>query len=171
METWDAIVSRRNVRNFSDQPIPKVDLDRILEAGRRTPSAMNRQPWDFVVSTDRDQLVELAKCWQGAGHVATSAATITVITPIVEGTRDRDMNQYDLGQASITMMIAAADLGIGSAHAVVEDQDLARRILGFPTDSYAAYFVALGYPADRPLTPIKKPTRRSFEDVVHHGGW
>ena len=171
METWDAIVSRRNVRNFNDQPIANVDLERILEAGRRAPSAMNRQPWDFVVSTDREQLVALAKCWQGAGHVATSAATITVVTPIVEGTRDRDMNQYDLGQASITMMITAADLGIGSAHAIVEDQDLARQVLVLPTDSYAAYFIALGYPTDRPLTPIKKPTRRPFDDVVHRGGW
>lgn len=171
METWDAIVSRRNVRNFKDQPIPDVDLERILEAGRRSPSAMNRQPWDFVVSTNRTQLIELAKCWQGAGHVATSAATVTVITPIVESSRDRDMNQYDLGQASMTMMIVAADLGIGSAHAIVEDQDLARRILGFPGDRYAAYFIALGYPADRPLAPVTKLTRRAFDEVVHHGGW
>ena len=171
METWDAIVSRRNVRNFSDKTIPEADLRRILEAGRRTPSAMNRQPWDFVVSTDLAHLVELAKCWPGAGHVATSAATITVVTPIVDNDRDAALNQYDLGQASMTMMIAATDLGIGSAHAFVEDQDLARRILRFPDDRFAAYFISLGYPADRPLTPIRKPTRRAFEDVVHDSAW
>jgi nitroreductase len=171
METWDAIISRRNVRNFTDQTIPEVDLNQILEAGRRTPSAMNRQPWDFIVSTDREHLVELAKCWPGAGHVATSAATITVVTPVVENARDAALNQYDLGQASVTMMIAATDLGIGSAHAVADDQDLARRILGFPDDRHAAYFISLGYPADRPLSPIKKPTRRPFDDVVHKDAW
>jgi len=53
----------------------------------------------------------------------------------------------------------------------VRDQDLAREILGFPEDRYAAYFIALGYPADRPLTPVKKLTRRSFDDVVHRGRW
>ena len=171
METWDAITSRRNVRNFNPDPIPDADLDRILEAGRRTPSAMNRQPWDFVVSIDREQLQGLARCWQGASHVARSAATITLVTPRTDNPRDAGMNAYDLGQASITMMIAAADLGIGSAHAVVEDQQLARSILGFPEDRYAAYFIALGYPADRPLAPIKKLTRRPFDEVVHRASW
>jgi nitroreductase len=44
METWDAITSRRNVRDYTDQPIADADLDQILEAARRTPSAMNEQP-------------------------------------------------------------------------------------------------------------------------------
>ena len=171
METWDAITSRRNVRTYTDAPIPDDAIDRILEAGRRTPSAMNRQPWDFVVTTDRDQLAELAKCWQGAGHVASSAATITLVTPITDNARDAGMNAYDLGQASITMMIAAADLGIGSAHAVVQDQPLARSILGFPEDRYAAYFIALGYPLDRPLAPVSSLNRRPFREVVHRERW
>ena len=171
METWDAIISRRNVRQFTDQPIPEADLDRILEAGRRTPSAMNRQPWDFVVTTDRNQLSELAKCWQGARHVASSAATITLVTPITDNARDAGMNAYDLGQVSMTMMIAAADLGVGTAHAFIQDQQLARSILGFPEDRYAAYFITLGYPADRPLAPVRELTRRPFDDVVHRGGW
>ncbi len=171
METWDAITSRRNVRDYNAQTISEPDLARILEAGRRTPSAMNRQPWDFVVSTDRDQLTELAKCWQGAGHVARSAATITVVTPVTDTASDTELNQYDLGQASMMMMIAAADLGIGSAHAVVRDQDRARELLDFPVAYYAAYFIVLGYPADRPLQPVKKLTRRAFDDVVHRGRW
>ena len=70
METWDALRARRNVRQFTDRPVPEEGLDRILEAGRRAPSASNWQPWDFVLVTDRAQLVELAKVWQGAGHVA-----------------------------------------------------------------------------------------------------
>ena len=56
METWDAIRARRNVRRYTDQPIGEADLNRILEAGRRSPSASNRQKWDFVVITDRQQL-------------------------------------------------------------------------------------------------------------------
>ena len=56
MQTWDAITSRRNVRTFADRPIPPADLDRILEAGRRSPSSQNWQPWDFILVTDREQL-------------------------------------------------------------------------------------------------------------------
>ena len=59
METWDAIRSRRNVRSYADEAIAPKDLDQILEAGRRTPSAGNQQAWDFVVCTDREQLAQL----------------------------------------------------------------------------------------------------------------
>ena len=58
METWDTIRARRNVRQYTDQPIARADLERILDAGRRTASASNWQPWNFVVVTDRPQLVE-----------------------------------------------------------------------------------------------------------------
>ena len=71
METWDAIRARRNVRQYTDQAIAREDLERILEAGRRAPSSSNWQPWNFVVVTARDQLVELAKAWeQGGRHIA-----------------------------------------------------------------------------------------------------
>jgi nitroreductase len=159
------------VRDFDDRPIPKEHLERILEAGRRAPSSRNWQPWDFVVVTDRDQLKELAKVWRGAGHVATSAATIALILPRTEDPGERDRAQYDLGQATMAMLIAAADLGIGSGHAAVADQDQARRVLGFPEDRYAAYLIDLGYPADRPLKPIRNPNRRSFDEVVHWRRW
>jgi nitroreductase len=79
--------------------------------------------------------------------------------------------QYDLGQATMSIMLAADDLGIGSAHAAVTEQDLAQRILGFPDDRFCAVLISLGYPADRPLKPIKRPTRRPFEDVVHRDSW
>ena len=53
MTVWDAIRSRRDVRAFDGRPIPPADLDQILESGRRSPSAGNWQPWDFIVVTDR----------------------------------------------------------------------------------------------------------------------
>ncbi len=171
METWEAITSRRNVRTYTDQPITDENLDRILESARRTPSSMNQQAWEFVVCTDRDQLVELSKVWRGAGHVAGSAATIAMVAPLSNDESARESIQYDLGQATMSIMIAAADLGIGSAHAAVIDQDLARSILGFPEDRFCAWMIALGHPSDRPLKPIKRPTRRAFDDVVHRGGW
>jgi nitroreductase len=82
-----------------------------------------------------------------------------------------DGAQYDLGQATMAMLIAAADLGIGSGHAAVADQDRVRRVLGFPQDRYAAYVIDLGYPADRPLKPIRDLNRRPLDEVVHRGVW
>ena len=100
VETWDALRARRNVRQFTEQPVPVEALDRILEAGRRTPSAGNWQPWDFVLVTDRAQLVELAKVWQGAKHVAGAAAAIAIVAPEPQDDRQSALLQYDLGQAS-----------------------------------------------------------------------
>ncbi len=159
------------MREFDHRPIAPEHLDRILEAGRRAPSSRNWQPWDFVLVTERAQLVELARVWQGAAHVARSAATIALILPVSADEHLRDRSQYDLGQATMAMLIAAADLGIGSGHSAVGDQELARQVLGLPQDRYAAYLIDLGYPADRPLRPLKAPDRRPFDEVVHRGRW
>ena len=164
METWEAIRARRNVRSFTDEPIDPAQLDQILEAGRRTPSSRNWQPWDFVVVTDREQLRELATVWVGAGHVAGSAATIALVVPIFEEARDAAIAQYDLGQATMSIMIAAADLGIGSGHSAVGEL-----LLGLPEDRLCAYLIALGHPAERPLSPLTKIDRRPFEEIVHRG--
>jgi nitroreductase len=171
METWDTIRARRNVRQFEERPIPADDLDRILEAARRTPSSTNQQAWDFVLVTERERLRELAKTWRFAAHVGTSAATIALVMPASDERDVRDTLEYDLGQATMSIMFAAADLGIGSGHASVGDQALARRVLGLPDDRECAWLVALGYPADRPLTPIERPNRRPFDDIVHRERW
>lgn len=171
METWDAIRARRNVRAFSGEPIEPAALDRILEAGRLAPSARNTQPWDFVVVTDPERLVQLAQVWRGAGHIAGSAATIALIAPLLEDPHQQTLVQYDLGQATMLMLIAAADLGLGTGHAAVGDQDLARELLGFPEDRFAAYLIAIGNPAGQPLAPLKQINRRPFDEVVHRDHW
>lgn len=171
METWDAIRARRNVRTYQDRPVAHRDLERILEAGWRSPSASNRQPWDFVVVTDRSTLQELTTVWQGARHLGQAAAAVVMTLRYPAEERYLTIDQYDLGQATMAMMLAATDLGVGSGHSAIGDQEACRRILGIPEDRICAYMLALGYPADRPLTPIIHPDRRPFDEVVHWGHW
>jgi nitroreductase len=171
METWDTIRARRNVRTYQERPIAPADLQRVLEAGWRAPSANNRQRWDFVVSTDPAQLAELAQASRWAAHVAGSAATVTLVLPAPESDQASAFDQYDLGQATMLMMLAAADLGIGSGHAAISDVERCRRVLGVPEHYWPAYLLALGYPADRPLRPVLRPKRRPYDEVVHTGAW
>jgi nitroreductase len=171
METWDAIRARRNVRSYTPDAVSDEHLNRIVEAGWRAPSASNRQHWDFVIVTDREQLTQLATVWQSARHIAGAAAAIALVVPVSDDDRTRVLDQYDLGQATYAMMLAATDLGIGTGHSSVGDQDKARAILGVPGTHEVAYLLGVGYPADRPLRPIAKPSRRPFDEVVHRGRW
>jgi nitroreductase len=171
LETWDAITSRKNVRAFDSRAIAEGDLTRILEAGRRSPSSQNWQPWDFVVVTDREQLQRLSTVWRGGGHIAGAAAAVCMVIDHYPEENIRERAQYDLGQASMSMMVAAADLGIGSGHSSVGEQDLAREILGVPQGKLVSRIIDFGYPAGKPLKPLKKPARRPFDEVVHWGRW
>jgi nitroreductase len=171
MQAWDAICARRNVREYKTEPVSDDDLNRIAEAGWRAPSAKNRQPWDFVIVTDRAQLRELSTVWRGAGHIAKAPAAIALVVPVPPDDRRLVTDTYDIGQATMAMMIAATDLGIGTGHSSVGDQEKARAILGVPDDHQVAFLLGIGHPADRPLTPIRKPNRRPLSEVVHRGRW
>jgi len=169
LSTPDAIKARRNVRKYANRSITGPELDDILEAGRRSPSSQNTQPWDFILVTDPDQLMQLATVWIGAGHVAGSAATVALIADAAAHAQGRV--QFDLGQVTMSIMLAAADLGVGSCHSSIGDHDLARQLLGYPDDKTCALLISLGYPAGRPLAPIASPDRRPFDEVVHRGRW
>lgn len=171
METWDAVRSRRNVRTYSDDPIAREDLERILEAGWRAPSSMNWQPWHFVVVTDREHLEALSSTGPGTGHVAGAAAAVAMVADHPEDDVHARWLQYDFGQATAYMMLTAADIGIGSGHASVRDQHVVRTTLALPDDTFCPYIVALGYPADRPLRPITRPDRRPLAETVHWDTW
>ena len=171
METWDAITARRATREYAKTPLSESDLERILEAGRRAPSSRNDQRWDFILIRDHGQLEKVSHVWQGAGHIANAAAAIGLVAPFSDDPRLAASINYDLGQAAMSMMIAAADLGIGSRTASVHDYELASDVLGLPDDRRLTWLLGLGYPGDRPLKPIKNPARRPLSEVVHHDRW
>ncbi len=165
METWEAIATRRNVRRFADRAIEQRDLDRIADAARLAPSSMNEQRWAFVVCTDREHLKQLARTGDYANHLAGAAAAIAFLSPRAH--RESALIAFDLGQAVENAMIAAWDLGIGSCHASVYDEDLARKLLGYPEELRCDLLISLGYPA-RPMGPPgSRGGRRPFNEVVH----
>jgi nitroreductase len=175
METWDTVRARRNVRAFADEPIPATALDRVAEAAWRTPSGSNRQLWAFVACTDPVVITGLSETWQGASWVGNAPAAVALLNPKDPdgdgNQRMREVMQYDLGQVTMSIMLTAADLGIGSGQAGIMNQAKAREVLAFPSDWYCGWVVALGYPADRPLKPIRSPDRKPLEEVVHRDQW
>ena len=78
---WDTIRSRRVIRRFADRPLAPAHLDRIVRAGRRANSSKNQQRWAFIVCEDRAHLKELSAVGPWAGHLASAAVGIALVTP------------------------------------------------------------------------------------------
>jgi nitroreductase len=168
MDVSSAVSSQRAVRRFEDRPLPEEILTAILEAGRRAPSSMNEQRWAFVVCTDREHLRELAETGDYADHVAGAAAVIALVTPAAEEDWQRESIAFDLGQCAQSMMLAAWSLGVGSVHAAVYDEGLARRLLGYPATRRCDHLLSFGYPLTPPST---RGGRKPLEELVHRERW
>jgi nitroreductase len=170
---WRAIAGKRAIRGFSDRPLKDRHLDRILRAGRRSGSSKNLQRWDFIVCRDRNHLHDLAAVGPFAGHLAGAAAAIALVTPDPRAPGAPLSILFDLGQAAQNMMLAAWELGIGSVPATVYDHELARRLLGYPTDRQCEYLLSFGYPADPDdLTrPLRAGGRIALDEMTHEERW
>jgi nitroreductase len=173
METWQAINSIRVVRKFAERPLTAEHLERVLNAGRRTGSSKNEQAWAFIVVQDRARLGDLAAVGPYASHLAGAAVGIALVTP--DPTRDRHglSLMWDLGRASQNMVLAAWELGIGSAPVTVFNHELVRQLLELPDDQHCEFILSFGYPADpAALTAPNRPGgRRPLAQVVHTERW
>jgi nitroreductase len=173
MEIWAGLSSIRAVRAFDERPLERPHLMRILAAGRRAPSSKNSQRWGFVACQEREHLRDLADIGPFAGHVARAGAAVAIVTPNDEDPDRRAWIMLDAGQAAQNMMLAAWDLGIGSAHAAVYDDELARKLLGYPAGQRCDLLISFGYPADPSIltSPPRKGGRRPQADVIHWERW
>lgn len=173
MDVWQAVATKRAIRDFADRPLEPERLDRILSAGRRAGSSKNLQRWDFVVCRDRDHLRDLSAVGPWAGHVAGAAVAIALVTPDPRAPDAPLSITWDLGGAAAQMMLVAWELGIGSCPATVYDPDLARRLLGYPETHTCEYLLSFGYPADlSELTAPNRPgRRRPRAEIVHEERW
>lgn len=168
VDTWRAISTRRNVRRFSERPIAPEALDRIVDAARLAPSSKNEQRWAFITCTDRDHLRQLAHVGDYAGHLGAAAAAVALITPSADEGWERESIAFDAGQAAENAMLAAWELGIGSCHASVYDEPLARKLLGYPEGMRCDVLISLGYPEDPRIFERPPRDRRPLAEVRHH---
>ena len=170
---WDAIRTKRAVRQFADRPIEPDPIDRIVAAGRRAHSSKNLQRWAFIVVEDRDRLRALSSVGPYAGHVAGAAAAIALVTPEPRANGQPLSVMWDLGGAAAQMMVVAWELGIGSCPATVYEQERAREILGYPADMHCEYILSFGYPADPSVltAPPRAGGRRAQDEILHRERW
>ena len=172
MDAWKAIDAVRVIRDFAERPITAEHLERILHAGRRTASARNQQDWAFIVVRDRERLRGLSDVGRYADHLAGASLAVALVTHHEEGVEGRT-RMWDLGRAAQNMVLAAWELGIGSAPATVFDDELVRRTHGLPDGQDCQFLLSFGYPADRSaLTrPNSRGGRLPLASIVHEECW
>ena len=170
MDVFEAMRTKRAVRNFNEEPLPESTVEKILNAGRRSQSSKNSQPWSFIAIQDKDTLQKLSELGTWAGHIANAALAVAIVSP--------DFTQkfsiaFDLGQAAAFMQLAAWELGIGSCLATIYETEKARQLLGFPEDQQLHVAISFGYPLDTSVLSAapEKGGRKPFNQVVHWNHW
>jgi nitroreductase len=170
MNVSDAIRTKRAVREFQDRPLPEQIVRAILNAGRRSQSSKNTQPWQFIAVQERDTLKALSECGTYARHLAGAALGVAILTPDPD---EKFQTLFDAGQAAAYMQLAAWELDVGSCLASIYEPEKAREILGFPPGWQVRICLSFGYPleAGKLTAPPKKGGRRALEEVVHWEKW
>jgi nitroreductase len=145
MDTFLAIASRREVRDYDGRPIPDDVVRRILDAGRLSGSGSNRQPWRFVLVSGQAQEALAGTVFEpenvrGAG---------LVVALVVAG---KGPVSFDAGRSAQNMLLAAWNEGVGGSPNGVAERDAADNALGIVEEESIAIVLSFGYPA-RPRDP------------------
>ena len=150
----DLLRARRSIRRFEQKPVEKEKLDLLLEAALRSPSSKGNTPWEFIVVTDREQLVQLSVA---KAHGATFLANAPLAIVVCADPGKSDVWVEDASIAATLLHLQATDLGLGSCWAQMRlrqraDNSSAQaylsKLLGLPEGIMALAIVGIGYPAE-----------------------
>lgn len=166
MQTFEAIKKRRAIRKFKDKEIEQEKIDKILEAGMWAPSAMNTQPWKFLVIKDRKnrkwlrQLYDETRKNVGAYKQETDFVE-KAITIIVLSEKKGMMGEISCSLAVQNMLLAATDLGLGSNvlgcyQSLPENLEKIRKKFSIPENLEFITFIVIGYADENPEPKPRK---------------
>lgn len=160
MDTFDALALRSSVRAYAPKKIDRGDLEKLVDAGRRAPTARAVEPWEFVVVTDKNVLSELGRIADHGPFIKDSAACIAVFC---------DNTKYyleDGSAATENILIAAAAMGLGACWVAGDKKPYAPEVsslLGVPPEMKLISLIPLGWPAKEQ----KQLKKRELSSVLH----
>lgn len=167
----DNILTRTSIRQFTDQPIAKDTLDTLVKAGMAAPSAMNKQPWAFVVVTDKDVLNSLDSV-KSYFNLKTATAAIVVCGDMAKAAEDvaRDYWVQDCSAVTENILLAAHAYGLGAVwcgvYPIEETVKGVSAVLDLPETVIPLDVITLGYPAESP-----EPKDKFKTENIHYQKW
>ncbi len=169
MDFMNLSQQRYSVRAYKSNPVEESRLQQVLEAARMAPTAANRQPFQLVVIHTAGRQAELKRLYHREWFSQAPLVIGICALPEVAWVR-RDGKNYADVDATIAMdhlILAAADLGLGTCWVAAFDPAAAREILRLPDGVEPIAFTPLGYPADRP----RPKERRPLSELVRYEHW
>jgi nitroreductase len=168
VDAFLAIASRREIRLYSERPVPENLQRRILDAGRVSGSSRNRQQRRFIWVTDRERLERLADTVYGPANVRGCAFAVAI------SVWGRGPTAFDAGRAAQNMLLAAWNEGVGSCPNGMPDREVTGALLGLPEGETPAIVLSFGYPQRAGRSPesrspeewIEAADRKPFDEVV-----
>jgi len=159
MDVYQCIRSRVAVKAFTPNPIPERVVEKILRAGRWTPSQRNRQPWHFIVVRDRDTLGRLAALTSSGAYISEAPLAVAIVM------EDARMPQFDAGRLIENMLLVAWSEGVGTSFVGGFDRDGAKALLKVP--EYMEFITAMpfGYPTEEAVSHGKR--RKPLSETTH----
>ncbi len=170
MDFLDLARSRYSSRAYRPDPVPEDKLAQVLEAARLAPTADNRQPFQLVVLRTEGRREELKQIYRKDWFVQAPLVIGACGVPGLNWVRKQDGKNYNDVDVAIVMdhlILAAADLGLGTCWVAAFDPAAARRILQLPPEVEPVAFTPLGYPADE--AGAKK--RKTLPELVRYERW
>ena len=163
------IMTRTSVRKYTNEAVSKADIETMLRAGMAAPTAVNKQPWHFVVVTDREQLNALAAANRGTGMAAKAPLAIVVCGDMQKTLPGIGQGFWvqDCSAATENILLAANALGLGGVWTGLypnEDRAKAvRDVVKAPEHIVPLCVIVIGHPADNPTPKDKwKPENVSY---------
>ena len=169
MEFQELIEKRYSVRAYKPDPVPDESLQQVLQAARLAPTAANRQPFQLIVIHTAGREAELKRIY-GRDWFVQPPVVICACGVPAQGWVRRDGKNYTDVDVTIAMdhlILAAADLGLGTCWIGAFDPQAAREVLGLPDGVEPIAFTPLGYPADR----LGAKKRKALDELVRHERW
>ena len=165
MDCVEKILTRRSIRNFKNEPVSEETINNILEAGRRSPSATNVQPWHFVIARDLKEKETFS--FKGFNRFTSDAAFIVLGLYKQSEVIIERLSLMDVTIALQNMVVTAWVQGIGSCWMGAFDEKKLQEALNLPGDSRIVGAVAFGIPDENPKQPFKKP----LSEIFHFDKW
>jgi len=160
MDFFEAVKKRVSVREYSDKVLEKETIEKIIDAGRLAPTARMVEPWEFIVTTQRETLKKLGAIADHGKFIAQAAACITIFC------KETKYCLEDGCAATENILLAAASQGVASCWVAGDKKDYSTDVaktLGVPEEYKLICLISLGYPK---VAPVAK-NKRALDDVLH----